>query len=192
MFELVARKDETAFFKGKKTETYGYNGSYLGPVIRVRKGEEIDITLRNQLNEPTTVHWHGLRVDGVMDGGPHYPIAAGKMRNVRFRVEQPAATLWYHPHPHGKTGEQVYKDLAGLFLVDDEISEALPLPKEYGVNDIPLIIQDKRFTENGKLLYKTHMMDVMRGMMGNVLVVNGVVNPRLEVDAQNIRFRLGY
>ena len=192
MFELVARKDETAFFKGKKTETYGYNGSYLGPVIRVRKGEEIDITLRNQLNEPTTVHWHGLRVDGVMDGGPHYPIAAGKMRNVRFRVEQPAATLWYHPHPHGKTGEQVYKDLAGLFLVDDEISEALPLPKEYGINDIPLIIQDKRFTENGKLLYKTHMMDVVRGMMGNVLVVNGVVNPRLEVDAQNIRFRLGY
>lgn len=192
MFELVARKGETAFFKGKKTETYGYNGSYLGPVIRVRKGEEIDITLRNQLNEPTTVHWHGLRVDGVMDGGPHYPIAAGKMRNVRFRVEQPAATLWYHPHPHGKTGEQVYKGLAGLFLVDDEISEALPLPKEYGVNDIPLIIQDKRFTENGKLLYKTHMMDVVRGMMGNVLVVNGVVNPRLEVDARNIRFRLGY
>lgn len=188
VFELVAGKGETAFFKGKKTGTYGYNGNYLGPVIRVRKGEEVDITVRNQLNEPTTVHWHGLRVDGVMDGGPHYPIAAGKMRNVRFRVEQPAATLWYHPH--GKTGEQVYKGLAGLFLVDDEISEALPLPKEYGVNDIPLIIQDKRFTENGKLLYKTHMMDVMRGMMGNVLVVNGVVNPRLEVDARNIRFRL--
>lgn len=190
VFKLVARKGETAFFKGRKTETYGYNGNYLGPVIRVRKGEEVDITVRNQLDEPTTVHWHGLRVDGVMDGGPHYPVAAGEMRNVHFRVEQPAATLWYHPHPHGKTGEQVYKGLAGLFLVDDEISETLPLPKEYGVNDIPLIIQDKRFAEDGRLLYRTHMMDVMRGMMGNVLVVNGAVNPRLKVEARNIRFRL--
>jgi blue copper oxidase len=66
-----------SFINGKETDTYGYNGSYPGPVIRVRKGDEVSIKIKNNLNEDTTVHWHGLEVDGENDGGPHSRMMPG-------------------------------------------------------------------------------------------------------------------
>lgn len=189
-FELVVQKSTTSFFEGKYTETYGYNGNYLGPVIRVKKGQNVSITVRNLLDEDTTVHWHGLLVPGEMDGGPHQVIKAGGEWNPYFVVNQPAATLWYHSHLLDKTGEQVYKGLAGVFIIDDEVSENLDIPKDYGINDIPLIIQDRRFDKDGTLLYKTSMEDVMHGMLGDTILVNGVINPVLEVGTVKMRFRV--
>ncbi len=189
-FELVVQKSTTSFFEGKYTETYGYNGNYLGPVIRVKEGQNVSITVRNLLDEDTTVHWHGLLVPGEMDGGPHQVIKAGGEWNPYFVVNQPAATLWYHSHLLDKTGEQVYKGLAGVFIIDDEVSENLDIPKDYGINDIPLIIQDRRFDKDGTLLYKTSMEDVMHGMLGDTILVNGVINPVLEVGTIKMRFRV--
>jgi blue copper oxidase len=189
-FELTVMKSTTSFFEGTSTETYGYNGNYLGPVIKVRRRQEVRITIKNLLGRETTTHWHGLLVPGEMDGGPHQVIKPGKSWEAYFIIDQPAATLWYHPHPHGNIGEQVYKGLAGIFIIDDRVSEQLNIPKDYGVNDIPLVIQDRRFAPDGSLVYITNMMDTMFGMMGDIILVNGVVNPELEVGTQKIRFRI--
>lgn len=189
-FSLEVRQGTTAFFSGKEVPTYGYNGNYSGPVLRVRRGDSVFVTIQNKIDEATTLHWHGLEVEGAMDGGPFVLHPPGERWQVQFRIDQPAATLWYHPHPHGLIGKQIYKGLAGFLLIDDEESDRLPIPKRYGVNDIPLILQDRRFDFNGNMLYKTSQADLVHGMIGNTMVVNGVVNPYLEVGARKIRFRL--
>jgi FtsP/CotA-like multicopper oxidase with cupredoxin domain len=189
-FELVAQKGETEFFSGKPTETYGYNGSYLGPTIRVKRGQEVNIKVKNLLDEIITTHWHGGLVPGEMDGGTHQVIPAGGEWNPHFTIEQPAATIWYHAHTLGLTGEQVYKGLAGLFIIDDEVSENLNIPKDYGINDIPLLIQDRRFAEDGSLLYLTGAYDKVVGMLGDTILVNGAIRPVLEVSTIKMRFRI--
>ena len=188
---LRAARGETSFFGAQNyTQTLGYNGSYLGPAIKVQRGQTLHARVINELDEDTTLHWHGVKVEGHKDGGPHYTIAPGETWEVSFPVDQPAATLWFHPHPHGRTGKQVYMGLAGVLIVEDDISRKLDLPADYGKNDIPLVIQDKRFSRNGELVYLTHMMDIMHGMMGDVPIVNGTYNPYLEVEREMVRFRL--
>lgn len=189
-FHLTAQVSKMEFIKGKETNSLGYNGDYLGPVIRVRKGEKVSIKVKNNLNEETTVHWHGLEVNGEYDGGPHSIIKPDATWNPTFTISQSAATLWYHPHLLLKTGEQVYKGLAGLFYIDDEVSDSLNIPKEYGVNDIPLVIQDKKVDSNGKFEYNLGMNDVMMGLQGGTILVNGAINPYLEVPRGKMRLRL--
>src|SRR5699024_6910945 len=158
-FYLKAQKSTKAFFPGVATETYGYNGDYLGPVIKVKKGEQVKVHIENDLgDEDTTVHWHGLEVPGDADGGPHNVIKPNETFSPSFTITQPAATLWYHPHLLHKTGEQVYKGLAGLFYIEDEISEKLNIPKTYGENDFPIVIQDRNLGKDGQLTYKLNMM----------------------------------
>jgi FtsP/CotA-like multicopper oxidase with cupredoxin domain len=188
---LRAARGETSFFGAQNyTQTLGYNGSYLGPAIKVQRGQTLHARVINELDEDTTLHWHGMKVVGHKDGGPHYTFAPGETWEVSFPVDQPAATLWFHPHLHGRTGKQVYMGLAGVLIVEDDISRDLDLPEDYGKNDIPLVIQDKRFSRNGELVYLTHMMDIMQGMMGDVPIVNGTYNPYLEVGREMVRFRL--
>ena len=178
------------FLEGKITETKGYNGDILGPVIRVHEGEEVSVSVTNEIGEDTTLHWHGLLVDGENDGGPHSGIKPGDTWNAQFTINQPAATLWYHPHQMGKTGEQVYEGMAGLFYIEDQVSESLDIPKEYGVNDIPLVIQDKRFDEDGQFDYDLSMNDSIVGFQGEIIMVNGAINPYLEVPQGMTRLRL--
>ena len=189
-FDLKVQYGKTEFIKGYEANTLGYNGNYLGPVIRVNKGDDVKININNTLDEPTTVHWHGLEVAGEMDGGPHQVVDPNTTWEPYFTIDQPAATLWYHPHFLHKTGEQVYKGLAGLFYIDDESSERLDIPKEYGVNDIPLVIQDKRFTNNGNIPYDLDMRDMMNGFLGDTVIINGALNPQLDVKSEVIRLRL--
>ncbi|MDY0410178.1 multicopper oxidase domain-containing protein [Virgibacillus soli] len=77
-FHLTAQKGTSEILDGIDSETLGYNGDILGPVIRVRKGETVNVKMKNSLDEATTLHWHGLRVDGKYDGGPHSGIKAGE------------------------------------------------------------------------------------------------------------------
>ena len=189
-FNLIAQHGKTEFVKGKEVDTMGYNGSYLGPVIRVRKGDDVTINVNNELKEETTVHWHGLEVNGDMDGGPNQVIDSNTTWSPSFVIDQPASTLWFHPHVLHKTGEQVYKGLAGLFYIEDEFSDSLNIPKDYGVNDIPIVVQDKRFNDRGEINYNLDMMDSMHGFMGDTAVINGAINPQLEVKNEVIRLRL--
>ncbi|PKL16909.1 MAG: copper oxidase [Spirochaetae bacterium HGW-Spirochaetae-5] len=189
-FSLTVQKGLTEFFKGTGVITYGYNGSLLGPTLRFRRGQSVDISVKNSLNEVTTVHWHGMLVPGDVDGGPHQIIKSGGLWHPAFKVNQPAATAWYHPHGLGTTAVQVYKGLAGLIIIDDEVSDKLNIPKNYGVNDIPLIVQDRRFTSEGVPVYMTSMHDMMQGMLGNTILVNGTVNPVLKAERIRYRFRI--
>lgn len=190
LFHLTAQRGKTEFFPGAANVTYGYNGDLLGPTIRARKGQRVTIKVHNSLREHTTVHWHGMLVPGDQDGGPHQVVAPDGDWTASFTVDQPAATLWYHPHGIGNTASQVYRGLAGLFIVDDPATDSLGLPDEYGVDDIPLIVQDRRFAPDGTMLYLTSMQDVMQGMTGNTVLVNGTVEPVVTVPRGLVRFRL--
>lgn len=188
-FDLIVQAGKTEFLEGYEANTFGYNGNYLGPVIKVNKGDDVKINVHNTLGEPTTVHWHGLEVPGEMDGGPHQVIVPNTIWEPYFTINQPAATLWYHPHLLHKTGEQVYKGLAGLFYIEDENSERLDIPKEYGVNDIPLVVQDKSFTDKGEIPYDLNMNDLITGFLGDTILINGAINPELDVRNEVIRLR---
>lgn len=179
-----------SFWPEATTDTMGYNGDFLGPTIRVKNGQQVKLGVHNKLKEKTTVHWHGLHVPAQWDGGPHQLIEPGDIWSPEFPIKQQAATLWYHPHAMGSTGEQVYRGLAGLFIIDDEISENLQIPKDYGIDDIPIILQDRRFFESGNFAYIRHMHDVMHGVIGNNFLVNGVIKPYLEVSKNLTRFRI--
>lgn len=184
------QKGTREFFPGRTTQTLGYNGNFLGPTIRVRHGQRFRANINNTLAQPTTLHWHGLHLPAKWDGGPRQPIPAGTSWNPNFTINQQAATLWYHPHAMGLTGEQVYRGLAGLFIIEDEVSDKLDIPRVYGKDDIPLIIQDRRFFNNGQFAYVQNRNDVMRGVIGNYLLVNGVIQPVLGVHAGPVRLRL--
>jgi blue copper oxidase len=187
VFDLTAQTGQHQFLAGQPTPTWGFNGDYLGPTLRARRGEQVGINVHNQLPETTTVHWHGMHLPASADGGPHQPIAPGATWSPSWRIDQPAATLWYHPHPHGQTEQHVYRGLAGMFILDDDQEAALALPHHYGVDDIPVIVQDKRFHNDGRLVEGEHRPT---GLLGDTLLVNGTVGPQLRVTTEQVRLRL--
>lgn len=187
-YTLKTQRGETQLKEGRKTATMGYNGSYLGPILKMRKGQTVHIKTENNLSEETTFHWHGLKIPSDVDGGPHSPVEPNQAAQIDFEVNQEAATLWFHPHALGTTAEQVYYGLAGLIYVEDEQTDRLDLPKEYGVNDFPLILQDRNLDENNQLDYeRAYNPD---GVYGNTLLVNGTLNPYVEVKNEKVRLRL--
>ncbi|MEM7112692.1 MAG: multicopper oxidase domain-containing protein [Chloroflexota bacterium] len=186
IFELVPQHGETEFFPGQMSETMGFNGRYLGPTIRFSKGDDVVINVTNQLEEVTTVHWHGMHVPAEMDGTPHQMIPVGGTWQAKYPVLNEASTMWYHPHPHGESAWQVSAGLAGLMIIDDENSNSLNLPKSYGIDDIPLIVQDRLFDDSGRMIYQ-----IANGSYyGDTILVNGTVGPFIEVPAKQVRLRL--
>jgi blue copper oxidase len=189
VFELELQAGETQLLPGKSTQTWGANGTYLGPTLRAVRGERVLINVKNQLREETTLHWHGMHLPAEMDGNPHQMIPPGTTWSPTWEIGQQAATLWYHPHLMGATAEQVYRGIAGLFILDDPEAAALPLPKRYGLDDIPVIIQDKRFKGDGALDLSRRLISPT-GILGDKLLVNGTYDPYLSVTSERIRLRL--
>jgi FtsP/CotA-like multicopper oxidase with cupredoxin domain len=189
-FELSLQTGNMNFMAGKTTPTYGINGNFLGPAIKIRNGEQVAINVTNNLPEQTAIHWHGMHVPAEMDGGPHQAIQPGAKWAATFTVNQPAGTNWFHPHTLDQTGRQVYMGLAGLLIVEDEHTDALDLPKTWGQDDVPLIIQDRRFLADGRFAYLSGIMDTVQGMHGDVFLVNGAVDPNLSLPAKEVRFRI--
>ena len=190
MFDLAAVDGRSEFLAGVSTPTIGINGAYLGPTIRCRAGDRVTLRVKNALAERTTLHWHGLHIPARYDGGPHQVVEPGAVWEPSFEIKQKASLCWYHSHLMGRTGEQVLRGLAGLFLIEDEESQSLRLPSEYGVDDIPLIIQDRRFNRDGSFDYLSAMPDVMMGYKGNVILVNGTVDPHFVLRRQRTRLRI--
>ncbi len=186
---LKVQSGQTEFFPGRESPTLGYNGSYLGPTIRLYRGDDVQVAVANALTEDTTAHWHGLIVPGELDGSPHQRIRPGETWRPVLPVRQPAATLFYHSHAHGRTAEQVYRGLAGVLIVADDAERGLGLPSDYGVDDLPLVIQDRQF-EDGRLIFATGMMTTMQGRRGDTLLVNGTPNAVARVPARLVRLRL--
>ena len=210
-YDLIMQPGATEFLPGVLTPTLGYNGNYLGPTLIMNKGDEVVLNVTNNLGGPhTTTHWHGFHLPAMHDGGPHQEIVNGETWSPTFTILNRAGTYWYHPHlhpvvdkqrnPNGTSG-QVFQGLAGMIIVRDEESKRLNLPKQYGVDDIPLIIQDRSFNEDGSFLdfpiRGIHpRLDPDVGPVvfpfrkGDNFLVNGVISPLLETHAQMIRFRI--
>ncbi|MGE9553522.1 multicopper oxidase CueO [Erwinia amylovora] len=190
MINIAAQQGQTQWM-GKSFTTWGYNGNLLGPAIQLERGKPVTLNLHNKLPEATTVHWHGLELPGEVDGGPQGVIAPGKFRTVSFTPDQPGATCWFHPHQHGRTGYQVAQGLAGLVILKDDATEKLLLPKIWGVDDIPVILQDKRLsTDGGKIDYDLDVMSAAVGWFGNTMLTNGAIYPQQAVPRGWLRLRL--
>jgi FtsP/CotA-like multicopper oxidase with cupredoxin domain len=175
--------------KGDPDSLQALPGSYLGPILRVHRGQTVRIHFVNQLPEQSIVHWHGLHVPEDMDGHPRDAIGPGQTHIYEFRVLNRAGTYWFHPHPHKMTGRQVYKGLAGLFLVVDEEEAAAGLPS--GEYDVPLIIQDRTFDADNQLVYLPGgTMNQMMGFLGDTVLVNGRPDFALAVATRPYRLRL--
>ena len=171
------------------TDTISYNGqSILGPTLRWATGDFVAMNVANELTEPTTTHWHGADVPAAADGGPQSIIEPGDTWTASFQVIQPAATLWYHPHLKGMSAEQVFLGGAGMIIVDDDNPAAADLPQTYGVDDIPVILQDREFTSDGQISFEIN--DRGTGDLNPDLTVNGTFDPYTTVPAGPVRLRL--
>lgn len=188
VFDLEFIAGQSELIPGKRTDTWGLNGPYLSPTLRVSRGDDIVVNVTNGVDEATTLHWHGMHLPAVMDGGPHQMIEPGERWSPAWTVDQPAATLWFHPHPHGATADQVYRGAAGLFLIDDQESLNLALPSNYGVDDVPLIFQDKRLDGDGSLEEGPLLSGV--GILGDIILVNGTFGPVFDATTKLVRFRI--
>ncbi|MBL1215841.1 MAG: multicopper oxidase domain-containing protein, partial [Ignavibacteriae bacterium] len=201
--ELTAHPSEVSIIPGAKTKVWKYSGkvisgrkdalqtlddNYLGPIFRVKTGEKIRVRFKNELDEKTIVHWHGLHVPEEMDGHPKYVIENGEEYVYEFEVKDRAGTYWFHPHPHELTGPQVYSGLAGLFIVTEKEEQKINLPS--GKDEIPIVIQDRTFDSENQLSYINSPMDRMTGFLGEQIVVNGKSNFNLELDTKVYRLRL--
>ncbi|MDO9401122.1 MAG: multicopper oxidase domain-containing protein [Polaromonas sp.] len=166
--------------------------AYQNPILRIESGARFTASLDNALREPTIIHWHGLHTPAAMDGHPASTIAPGGRYDYDFTVRNRGGTYWYHTHAHELTAEQAYHGLASFFLVDDDdqrrLAKALDL--QLGVTDLPLVIQDKQFDAQGKLLYKPDAHEAMMGWLGDIVLANLTPNAVQAVTPRTYRLRL--
>jgi len=125
---LVATPVTGSVWPGRPTTLLTLGGSYPSPTLRARRGEVFELRLENRLPEATNVHWHGLAVPAEADGYPTDLVPPGGARQYSFQIGERAGTYWYHPHPDGRTGAQVYGGMAGFLIVEDEDERAAGLP----------------------------------------------------------------
>lgn len=187
-YTLNLHRDSVQFLPGQITQTNGFNTyKYLGPTLLLNDKANVSMVVNNQLPDTTTIHWHGLHVAAANDGGPHTPIPGGTTWNPQFQVLNAAATYWYHPHLHMMTAEQAMRGAAGLIIVRDSAEATLALPRNYGIDDFPVIVQTHQFDSINQIDY--------RGMEDSILLVNGARanygnSVFANMPAQVIRMRL--
>ena len=180
VIDLALQEDTTYFHAGEPIPTYGYNGALLGPTLLLVQGQPVTLNVTNLLPDLTTTHWHGLHVSPENDGGPHSLIYPNTTWSPSFTVLDRASTFWYHPHGHGLTDFQVSMGAAGMIIVQDAQEATLDLPRTYGVDDIPLILQTKPIVD-GQIMLHTGL--------DSVVVANGVRDAWKELPAQVVRLR---
>jgi spore coat protein A len=225
-YEVTQKPAEQEILPGMKTEIWGYDGVFPGPTIEARRDRTVVVRHTNELPVPVVVHLHGGKTPPEHDGYPtdfvlpkgggssthsmqghggHEPMGmvggAEADRNARvyeYPNGQPAATLWYHDHRMDFTGPQVYKGLAGLYLIRDEVEDSLPLPR--GDKEVPLVICDRTFGEDGSLYYPSAdpslmgepgtLANAINGFFGDTILVNGAPWPVVEVSNTMHRLRV--
>jgi FtsP/CotA-like multicopper oxidase with cupredoxin domain len=180
---LTAAPAALRLLPGKTTPGYAYNGQVPGPTLDVREGDRVIIHFRNLLPEPTTIHWHGIRLPVEMDGNPMDPVLPGQSFDYIFTVlPGQAGTFWYHPHPHHRTGAQVARGLYGGIIVRPAAEDPLPA----SLTDRLLILTDNRFNADGSIAEPTRV-DLENGREGDVLFVNGQVRPTLTIRSGEVQ-----
>ena len=184
-YEITMKKAQVNILPGLTTQIWGYNGIAPGPTIKQRQGRQSIIRfINNSVDTPTSVHLHGMASLPQYDGYAEDLTPPGFYKDYVYPNKR-AATLWYHDHSIHNTARNVYMGLAGMYLVQDDFELGLPLPK--GKYDVPLFIQDKQFTNTGKLVFNTQGEI---SQYGDVILVNGAPWPRMEVSTCKYRFRV--
>lgn len=181
-FNLNVQSGTVEFYTGYNTPTFGVNGNFLAPTLFMWKDDTVTLNVINNLTASTTMHWHGFHVPPEDDGGPHQEIPPSTTWSPQFRVMNNAGTYWYHPHGHMQTELQVTKGLAGMIIIRDTEEAALNLPRTYGVDDFPIILQSRAFDILYQIAGFTHDDTVM--------MVNGTIDPYVQMPAQMVRLRL--
>lgn len=179
------------FIPGVISNTMGFNGNVLGPTLILQAGEQVSMSVTNSIGEPSTVHWHGLHVAAENDGGPHTVIEPNTTWNPSFKVLDKASTYWYHPHLHDSTNKHVVKGLAGMIIVKDTQEAKLNIPRTYGVDDFPIIVQTKAIQlPSGDI--PTNIINASAHQLNpdTNLLVNARKNVYLNAPKQVIRLRL--
>jgi len=186
---LKAQSVNAILKAGNNTMALGYQeNGILGPTIQVNSGEQIQVDFQNGLTEPSNIHWHGLLTPAYMDGHPSDVIQSGGNFSYSFLVTNRAGMYWYHPHPDLATAKQAYLGLAGLLKVTDTEEQVLNLPA--GDFEIPLVIQDKLLKNTTALSYVPSSVDIMNGLLGDHILVNGVHAPFQNVATKMYRLRI--
>lgn len=196
-YTMTMEKAQVELLPGVKTNVWTYNGQLPGPLIRQKKNKGSVVRFINQLGHDsqgrgidTVVHLHGMASLPQYDGYAEDIIPDQHYKDYYYPNDK-AATFWYHDHVIEKTARNVYMGLAGMYIVecDDEDlynpGDCDRLPQ--GEYDVPLIIQDKRITPEGELIFNDRGR---RGTYGDVVLVNGVPWPRMAVKNRKYRFRV--
>jgi FtsP/CotA-like multicopper oxidase with cupredoxin domain len=192
-YEITQRVAQVQIIPGlPRTSIWGYNGITPGPTIKQQEGRAAVVRQINRLPVEVSVHRHGGAQPADSDGHPLDLIEPGDAKSYFYPAfVQEAATIWYHDHAIHETGRNVWRGLAGFYLLFDEHERSLPLPK--GRFDIPLAIQDRFFLRNGQIPYPLHDVEenrpVQQGAFGDVILVNGTPKPFLRVLRRKYRFR---
>jgi len=184
-FDLTLAASSKKFLSGS-TPTIGFNGAeFWGPTLVFNQGEQVQIHFKNNLKEVTTVHWHGLHLPAATDGGPHQTIAPGATWSPTWKVDNQAATYWYHPHPHELTQKQLTLGAGGLIIIRDPVEAKLALPRTYGVDDLPLVLASRRFKSDQQFSY-----DGDNDKYGDYQLTNGTLDAQTKLPRQLVRLRI--
>jgi FtsP/CotA-like multicopper oxidase with cupredoxin domain len=184
---LTAAPARLSLVPGVETEVFAYNGRSPGPTLEVREGDRVVVRFRNELAEPTTVHWHGLHLPFDADGSPFHPVAPGADHTYEFTVPYgTAGTYWYHPHPHHRTGYQVGRGLYGAVIVRAADDPLAHLPEKL------LILSDNRLTADGAIDLPAHSspaghIDAENGREGSLLFINGQQSPTVRIRSGEVQ-----
>ncbi|EYF05096.1 multicopper oxidase family protein [Chondromyces apiculatus] len=164
--DLVARPNAVALLSGDLTEMLNYNGQFPGPLLHARVGDRIVVHFKNELEEPTVVHWHGLRISDQMDGSPmiQNPVQPGESFTYDFVVPD-AGTYWYHTHFHQI--EQFERGLYGGIVVHEQEAPVFSAERMFMGDDIRLNFR------NQVAVFQASGPDVGAGRVGNIVLVNG-------------------
>ncbi len=168
---------------GNQTVTIGVNGDMWGPTLVLHKGQDVQMNVTNHLNDSTTVHWHGMHLPAVMDGGPHQVIPPGTTWQPYWNVSNRAGTYWYHPHLHTMTTEQLLKGMGGFIIVQDDEEAAMNLPRTYGADDFPIALSSRKYTAANQIV-------TANAAYGDYMLVNGTSSPQLTLPKQLVRLRI--
>ncbi|MCF8284485.1 MAG: multicopper oxidase domain-containing protein [Sphingobacteriales bacterium] len=182
-FNLTIKDTIKQIRTGNQTITGGINGNFWGPTLFINKGETVHMNVLNKLNDSTTIHWHGMHLPAVMDGGPHQVIPPGTLWQPFWEVKNQAGTYWYHPHLHEMTTEHLTKGIGGFMIVRDAEEAALALPRTYGVDDIPLMVTSRRYDANNQFVFTNVAY-------GDYLLTNGTSNAQISLPKQYVRLRI--
>lgn len=187
---LEAAEADVQILPGAPTRMWTYNGTFPGPTIRRPTGQTTTITLTNSLPAAgdLTLHVHGEHTTTTSDGQPTLVVPVGQSRvytytGIEDNQNERGAMHWYHDHMMDMTGHNVWMGLAGMYIVDDP-ADPQTLPS--GEFDVPLMVMDRSFDANNQLVYDFNQ----NGVIGNLMLVNGVVQPYFEVGNRKYRLRV--